>query len=63
MKPTLFLFAFLISDAALAQEAGSCKLLSEDKHARVWQCPPTPSPSNVSGPPVSTSTPSDSTKR
>lgn len=44
MKAALVLLAFVISEAALAQEAASCRLLSEDKYARVWQCAPTPSP-------------------
>jgi hypothetical protein len=44
MKAALILLAFVISEAACAQEVTSCKLLSEDKFARVWQCAPTPLP-------------------
>jgi hypothetical protein len=35
MKPALMLLALVSSEAAFAQDATSCRLLSEDKYARV----------------------------
>jgi len=62
MKATLIPLALIISDVALAQEAPSCRLLSEDKYARVWQCAPAPFPGNIASPPESNSTPRDGRK-
>ena len=42
MRVVIALIACLASTSALAQSAGSCQLLSEEKFARVWQCQPTP---------------------
>ena len=63
MKTSLVVLGVVISEVALAQDAYSCKLLSEDKYARVWQCAPTPSSANVARPLESNSASSDSTKR
>ena len=42
MRAWIALLACLISTGALAQTAGSCQLVSEEKFSRVWQCQPTP---------------------
>lgn len=44
MRVVIAVLACLASTSALAQSAGSCQLVSEEKFSRVWQCQPTPPP-------------------
>ena len=53
MKLLFVAVAALVSTAAMAQGNDPCKLVSDEKGVKVWQCAPTPVPNT--GPPVASS--------
>jgi hypothetical protein len=44
MKLLFVAVVALVSTAAMAQRNDPCKLVSDEKGVRVWQCAPTPVP-------------------